>query len=305
MQEPWDKDVKDSAASSSSRDQGPKIAAVVFFSVMVAGLIYAFNERARATRLAGDYAIMSDNLKATQNQLAALANRARTLSASAPSGQPTAGTSGEARPKVRQHQGRATARTQRHADDPRWKTVEARLAEHQKEIEQAQKDLAGTRSDLESKLGSTRDELNGAIARNHDEVVALQKRGERLFYEYDLAKSKRFNRVGPISISLRKANPKRDYVDLVLLVDDREITRKHVNLYEPVMFLPADYAQPLEVVVFNIDKNEASGYVSAPKYAESMLAASAAASAAPESAPNPPAPASTREVQQRPAAPLH
>ena len=103
-------------------------------------------------------------------------------------------------------QHRGTARVRR--DDPRWKQVQDELAAHQKAIDATQTDLA-----------SAKTELSGSIARSHDELVALAKKGERNYYEFDLNKSKQFTRTGPIGISLRKANSKHDFADLALLVD--------------------------------------------------------------------------------------
>jgi hypothetical protein len=133
---------------------------------------------------------------------------------------------------------------------------------------------------LESNLNSTRDDLNGSIARNHDELVALERKGERNFYEFNLQKSKQFQREGPLSISLRKSNDKHKYCDLVMIVNDSEVSKKHVNLYEPVLFYPEGYSQPLQLVINSIGKDAARGYVSEPKYKSSELATSASPSGA-------------------------
>jgi hypothetical protein len=47
--------------------------------------------------------------------------------------------------------------------------------------------------------------------------------------------------------------------------DDRQLERKHVNLYEPLMFTLSDGPQPVELVVNQIDKNQVKGYVSEPR----------------------------------------
>jgi uncharacterized coiled-coil protein SlyX len=166
------------------------------------------------------------------------------------------------------------------ADDPRWKKMQEQLAAQEKQINAAQQDVANTRTDvektrvdLEGRLNSARDELGGSIARTHEELVALEKKGERNYYEFDLTKSKQLQRVGPISLSLRKTSTKKENFDIVMLVDDFQLTKKHVNLYEPVLIYPADSHQPLELLVNRIDKNQVHGYVSEPKYKESLSAA--------------------------------
>jgi hypothetical protein len=158
------------------------------------------------------------------------------------------------------------------SDDPRWRSVEARLSEHQKEIAGTRDAVAKTRQELEHSLAATRDELSGRIAKTHEEVEALRKLGERNYYEFTVPKSKQFQRVGPLSLALRKTNVKRQTYDVELIVDDYKLKKKDINLYEPVLIHLADRPQPLELVVNRIGKNEARGYISEPKFKTSELA---------------------------------
>lgn len=163
------------------------------------------------------------------------------------------------------------ARAKRATEDKRWKKVQGQLDDQQKQLKQTQEDLAAARTDFDGRLGSTRDELNGSIARTHDELVELEKRGERSFFEFDLTKSKQFQRTGPIQLSLRRTDPKHKNYDLQMLVDDDQLTKKKVNLYEPVWIHSTNNSQPVQVVVNRIDKNRVHGYVSAPKYSTSDI----------------------------------
>lgn len=162
------------------------------------------------------------------------------------------------------------------AQDRRFQQMKSELAAQQKQLKQTEDEIAGTRSDLEGKLGSTRDELNGSIARTHDELVTLEKKGERSYTEFDLSKTKEFRREGPIELSLRKADSKHQSYDLMMLVDDHQLSKKKVDLYEPIWLHQADQPQPVQIVVNQIDKNHIHGYISAPKYRESELASNAA-----------------------------
>ena len=165
---------------------------------------------------------------------------------------------------------RKAART---TDDPRSRQMQMRLADQQKEINTARDEASHARQDLQNDLNSTRAELIGSIAKTHDELAVLQKRGERNYYEFQIDKSKQFHTEGPLSLSLRKVNVKQGYYDLVLVVDDRQLEKKHVNLYEPLMLTLSDRPQPVELVVNQINKNHVKGYVSEPKYKKSDLAA--------------------------------
>lgn len=154
------------------------------------------------------------------------------------------------------------------SDSSRWKKMQSQLDAQNKAIEDTRNELAETQGDL----SNTRTELTGSIARTHDELVLLEKKGERSYYEFDIDKSKSFQHDGPVGVRLRKANSKHEYADLELIVDDRTVSQKHVNLYQPVMFSTPDTPQPLELVINSITKDHIHGYVSAPKYRQSELA---------------------------------
>jgi hypothetical protein len=103
-------------------------------------------------------------------------------------------------------------------------------------------------------------ELEGrSIARTHEDVVALQKRGERNYYEFNLDKSKEFQRVGPLRLALRKADTKHKRFDMNLLVDDNQLEKKKVNLYETIWINTGDHPQPMELVVNQIAKDHIRG----------------------------------------------
>lgn len=159
------------------------------------------------------------------------------------------------------------------AADKHYTQLKSRLDDQQKQLKDAQDQIAKNRADLEGSISSTRDELNGSIAKTHDELVALEKRGERSYFEFDLSKSKQFQRYGPVTISLRKADTKHKCYDLAMIVDDNELNKKKVNLYEPIWIHTENGGQPIQVVVNRVEKDLVHGYVSAPKYKQSELAA--------------------------------
>lgn len=159
-----------------------------------------------------------------------------------------------------------------HSGEVRTRRVDSRWQKMQSQLDAQNKTIAETRSALEGDLNSTRTELSGSIAHTHDELVLLEKHGQKKYTEFDLTKSKQFARTGPFSVKLRKANEKHQYADLDLIVDDRTLTQKHVNLYQPVMFSTPDSPQPVEVVINQVSKNHIHGYITAPRYRQSELA---------------------------------
>jgi len=221
---------------------------------------YAVHERNVATDLASQNQQTTAVLKDTRGQVDALSAKLDGLinAQQAPVARQTAQAS------------RPHAAVVHHAKpDPRWAKFQNQLDSQGKAIDETKQGLASTQQDL----STAKTELSGSIARTHDELVVLQKKGERNYFEFDLEKSKQFTHTGPVGISLRKANTKHQYADLELVVDDRDVSKKHLNLYEPAMFYPDEEHQPLELVINSISKNHIHGYISAPKYRASELTA--------------------------------
>jgi hypothetical protein len=219
------------------------------------------NMAAQKQALAAQNQQMSAQLNATQGQLAALTDKVNALLTTSEA-KPA-----PANPATETAAGRRSPAHRANVLDPRFKKMQSQLDAQGKEIDAARSDLDSTRTDLTS----TRTELTGSIARTHDELVVLEKKGERSYFEFDIAKSKECKREGPISIRLSKANTKKGYADLLMIVDDRNLSQKHVNLYQPSMFYEPDSPQPVEIVINDISKDHIHGYVSAPKYRKSEL----------------------------------
>jgi len=259
---------------------------LLFTSVF--GLVYATRERSAANAAAASRDQLSASLAEARTEIQTLSSRVNLLTeAAAREAEAREATTPSAvetpivpAPAQRRPITRASARPKpKPAEDPRWKRVESRLSDQQSQlveqrarITETQEAVKRTGDQLDGRINSTRDELNRSIATNHDEVVALQKRGERNIYEFDLTKSKQFQRVGPLSLSLRKADTKHGNYNLTMMVDDKAIDKEHVNLFEPVWISVPDRAQPIQLVVNQIDKNRIRGYISEPKYRSSELA---------------------------------
>jgi hypothetical protein len=246
-----------SHSESHSRFGAWGIVLVVLVCVAVLSLGFVLHERGVAKQLASQNAAMNTALDQTRSQLQDVTTKLAQLSQE----QQAAEAARTAQRTASQHHGTGAV-ARRKVDDPRWKQVQSQLAEHQKAIEAAQSDLA-----------STKTELSGSIARTHEELVALARKGERNYYEFDLNRSKQFTREGPISVSLRKANGKHAYADLELLVDDAQLTKKHVNQFEPVSFYTSQSKQPVELVINQVGKDHIHGYISTAKYKASDLPA--------------------------------
>jgi cell division protein FtsB len=157
-----------------------------------------------------------------------------------------------------------------------------------KDIEATKTDLEATKGKLERSLGDM-NVMSGLIARNHDDLDELRRRGDRNYYEFTVQKTKTPQRVGPVQINLSKVDQKKAKYTMVVFVDDRSIEKKDKTAGEPVQFYVkgASRMAPYEIVVFDVGKNQITGYLATPKEGGPGAAAPAPAAAAA------PAPATT------------
>jgi len=153
------------------------------------------------------------------------------------------------------------------------KESEAKIGAVATDVTGAKKDIEATKSDLEatkSKLDRSMGDMNvmsGLIARNHDDLEDLKRRGDRNYYEFTLQKAKTAQRVGPVQLALNKTDPKKSKYTITVLVDDKSIEKKDKTAGEPVQFYVKGSARlfPYEIVVFDVGKNQLTGYLATPK----------------------------------------
>ena len=142
-----------------------------------------------------------------------------------------------------------------------------------KDIEATKSDLEATKGKLERSLGDM-NVMSGLIARNHDDVEELKRRGDRNYYEFTVKKTKTPQRVGPIQVNLSKTDPKKSRYTMTVFADDRQIEKKDKTSGEPVQFyVGSSRSAPFEIVVFNVGKDQITGYLSTPKDAGAAPAA--------------------------------
>jgi hypothetical protein len=164
------------------------------------------------------------------------------------------------------------------------KQSEAQIGAVATDVTGAKKDIEATRSDLEatkSKLDRATGDMgvmSGLIAHNHDDLEELKRRGDRNYYEFTVQKAKTPQRVGPVQMSVNKTDAKKSKYTMTVLVDDKAIEKKDKTAGEPVQFYVKGSARttPYEIVVFDVGKNQITGYLSTPKDAGSAPAAPAA-----------------------------
>ncbi len=149
--------------------------------------------------------------------------------------------------------------------------VSGQVASVKTELGGAKSEIATTRSDLEAtkqKLERAIGDLgvqSGLIARTRDDLDELRRRGDRNIYEFTLQKGAQPTPVGIISLQLKKADQKKGKFTMNVIADDRTIEKKDRTVAEPLQFYTGRDKNLFEVVVFRVDKNQVSGYLSTPK----------------------------------------
>jgi predicted nucleic acid-binding Zn-ribbon protein len=160
------------------------------------------------------------------------------------------------------------------------KESEAKIGAVATDVTGAKKDIEATRSDLEAtktkleRASGDMGVMSGLIARNHDDLEELRRKGDRNYFEFTVQKAKSAQRVGPVQIALNKTDQKKSKYTITVLADDKSIEKKDKTSGEPVQFYVKGSARlaPYEIVVFEVAKNQITGYLSTPKETSSAPA---------------------------------
>lgn len=141
------------------------------------------------------------------------------------------------------------------------------------DVASTKEELAATKAKLESTIGDLGLQ-SGLIAKTRDDLDVLKHRGDRNYYEFTLLKGAKPQPVSTVSLQLKKLDPKRGKFTLAVTSDDKTIEKKDRNVNEPIQFYTGRDHLLYEMVVWTLDKNKATGYVSTPKNAPVPVTAS-------------------------------
>src|SRR5437763_1304260 len=105
-------------------------------------------------------------------------------------------------------------------------TANAKLLDVGNDVTGVKTDLASTKTDLDktkSDLKKVSGDLgitSGFVATNSSELSELKRRGERNIVEFHISKAKDFQKVGDISLLLKKSDPKKNKFSVDVMADD-------------------------------------------------------------------------------------
>lgn len=253
--------------SSSNVGKWIMVALVVMF---VGGtLFFAYDIQNKLARISQDQT-------ATQKQLADLGKRMQ----SAEADEETLG----ARIGMTKKEMAARAAELQHSQQ----VAAARLAEEEKkdvsavagEVGSVKTDVGGVKTDLgttKASLEETKAQLqhtigdlgvqSGLIANTRGDLETLKHKGDRQYYEFTLMKGAKPQAISTVALQLKKTDPKRGKYTLTVNADDKAIEKKDRNQSEPVQFYTGRDHMLYELVVWTVDKNKITGYISTPKNA--------------------------------------
>lgn len=150
-------------------------------------------------------------------------------------------------------------------------SANAKIADVSGDVTNVKQQVASTKTDLDktiSDLKKVTGDLgvqSGYIATNGKEIAALRRLGERNYVEFKLSKAKAPQKIGDVSLLLKKADPKKNRFTLELTADDKSTEKRDRTINEPIQFLMARAKQPYEIVVNEVRKDMIVGYIAEPK----------------------------------------
>ncbi len=203
----------------------------------------ATDEKAN-TDLQGDLKVVTDKLKITQGQLYKARKEAAALNT----------TTADTQSKLSALDTSVHSELATKASTDEVKTVDTKVT-------QVNSDLNKTISDL----NMTKSELGTLIARNHDEIDLLRRKGERDYVEFTIAGKNQPQKVGNMTVELKGTNEKKNRANLVVTVEDKKYEDKNRQTNTPLIFYTTGSHTPEELVINKVSKNQISGYISVPK----------------------------------------
>lgn len=150
-------------------------------------------------------------------------------------------------------------------------TATSKLENVSTEVSNVKTEVASTKSELDKTIADLKrvtgdlGVTSGLVATNGKELAALKRLGERNYFEFNLGKTKQPQRVGDITVKLKKADAKRNRYTLEVYADDKSTEKKDKSINEPVQFYTSKARQPYEIVVNQVKKDQIVGYLSTPK----------------------------------------
>jgi DNA repair exonuclease SbcCD ATPase subunit len=140
------------------------------------------------------------------------------------------------------------------------------------DVASAKADLEATKAKLQSAVGDLGVQ-SGLIANTRGDLEVLKHKGDRNYYEFTLLRGAKPQPVATVSLQLKKADSKHGKFTVNVTADDKTIEKRDRTVAEPIQFYAGRDHLLFELVVWTVDKNKATGYLSTPKGAPTPVTA--------------------------------
>jgi hypothetical protein len=253
-----------------SQSNAGKWILTVLAVLVVAGFGYAhYATHSQIEKLTGDLSASQAQVKELQNRMQNAEAQQETLA------QQAGMTKKELAKKTAELQAQQRAAESRIEAEQKQQitAVSGDIANVKTDVGGVKTDVASTKADLEAtkaKLQSAVGDLgvqSGLIANTRSDLEVLKHKGDRNYYEFTLLKGAKPQPVSTVSLQLKKADVKKGKFTLDVTSDDKTIEKKDRNVSEPIQFYSGRDHLLFELVVWTVDKNKATGYLSTPKSA--------------------------------------
>lgn len=245
------------------------VVAILFVAAAVYGYVTTQQHLDKVTK----------DLSDSQAQVAELKNRMQTAEASEDALAHQVGLTkkelAQRAGELQQQQRSAEARLEKEQSESKQQLgeVSGEVAGVKTDVGGVKTDVASTKADLlatNAKLQSAVGDLgvqSGLIANTRGDLEVLKHKGDRNYYEFTLLKGAKPQPVATVSLQLKKLDGKRGKYTVNVTSDDKTIEKKDRNVSEPIQFYSGRDHLLFELVVWTVDKNKATGYLSTPKSA--------------------------------------
>ncbi|MFZ0477579.1 MAG: hypothetical protein WAL71_00405 [Terriglobales bacterium] len=253
----------------SGSNMGKWILTVVAIAYVAASAYFGYDMHTKLAKL-------TDDQSASQQQIADLTKRMQSAEADAETlGQRIGMTKKEMAERAQELQRAQQASAAQLAEQEKKdvNAVSGEVGSVKSDVGGVKTDVAATKATLDStiaKLQSTIGDLgqqSGLIANTRSDLDALKHRGDRQYYEFTLMKGAKPQALSTVRLQLKKADPKHGKYSVDVTSDDKTIEKKDKNVSEPVQFYSGRDHMLFELVVWTVDKNKITGYLSTPKNA--------------------------------------
>jgi multidrug efflux pump subunit AcrA (membrane-fusion protein) len=243
--------------------------AIIFVAVSVYGYVTTQQHVDKLTK----------DLTDSQNQVAELKNRMQTAEASEETLAHQVGLTkkelSQRAAELQAQQKSAESRLEKEQNEAKAQIgqVSGEVAGVKTDVGGVKTDVASTKADLENtkaKLQSAVGDLgvqSGLIANTRGDLEVLKHKGDRNYYEFTLLKGAKPQPVATVSLQLKKIDAKHGKFTVNVTSDDKTIEKRDRNIAEPIQFYSGRAHLLFELVVWTVDKNKATGYLSTPKNA--------------------------------------